>query len=237
VTGARPEPGGGKCRGGAIAFSPVTGHSYLDTTRAGYDAIAVDYAKYFENELEARPLDRAMLAAFAELVRADGPVLEVGSGPGNVTAYLHAQGLDVSGVDLSPGMVAVARRAHPGPRFDQGSMTALDVTDGALAGVVAWYSIIHVPPERLASVFAEFHRVLAPGGHLLLGFQVGDEPLHLAEAFGRTVNLDVHRLLPDRVAGQLVDAGFAMLARLVREPVDREKVQQAHLLARKPDSA
>lgn len=210
--------------------------SYLDATRAGYDAMAADYAEHFKHELAARPLDRATLAAFAEMVRADGagPVLEVGSGPGDVTAFLHERGLDVSGVELSPGMLAVARRAHPGLRFDEGSMTALDVPDGALSGLVAWYSIIHVPPERLAPVFAEFHRVLAPGGHLLLGFQVGDEPLHLAEAFGHVVDLRFHRLLPDRVAGQLTDAGFAMLSRLVREPADWEKVQQAHLLARKP---
>ena len=72
------------------------------------------------------------------------------------------------GVDLSPEMVALARRAHPGLRFDEGSMTALDLPDGALGGIVASYSIIHIPPERLPAVFAEFHRVLAPGGHMLV---------------------------------------------------------------------
>ncbi|MFI1398763.1 class I SAM-dependent DNA methyltransferase [Streptomyces sp. NPDC020681] len=212
--------------------------TYLSTTRAGYDAIAVDYAERVRSELEANPLGRAMLAVFAELVQADGggPVLEVGSGPGRIAAHLHSLGLSVSGVDLSPAMVALARREHPGLRFDEGSMTALDLTDGTLGGLVAWYSVIHIPPERQPPVFAEFHRVLAPGGHLLLAFQVGDEPRHFAEAFGHEVALDFHRLSPDRIAEQLSRAGFTVRARLVRESEGTEKTPQAHLLAYKPAS-
>lgn len=211
--------------------------SYLRTTRAAYDAVAADYAEHFSTELDAKPLGRAMLAAFAELVQASGagPVADIGCGPGRVTAHLHALGLTALGVDLSPAMVAVARRAHPGLRFDEGSMTALDLPDGALRGIVAWYSIIHIPPERLPAAFAELHRVLAPGGRLLLAFQVGDEPLHLTEAFGHAVSLDVYRWSPDRVAELLEQAGLVVDARLLREPDETEKVPQAHLLARKPE--
>jgi SAM-dependent methyltransferase len=214
----------------------VTESSYLRTTRAAYDLVAVDYAERFNTELNATPLGRAMLAAFAELVQAAnaGPVADLGCGPGHVTAHLHSRGLAVSGVDLSPAMVALARQAHPGLRFDEGSMTALDLTNGMLGGIVAWYSIIHTPPERLPLVFSEFHRVLAPGGYLLLAFQVGDEVLHLTQAMGHTVSLDVYRLSPDRIAKQLSEAGFVMVAGLVREPEQTEKVQQSHLLARKP---
>ena len=116
-------------------------------------------------------------------------------------------------------------------------MTALDLADGALGGVVAWYSIIHTPPERLPEVFTEFHRVLAPGGHLLLAFQIGDEPLHLAQPFGHPVSLDFRRSSPDRIAELLCQAGFALSSRLLREPDENEstsKVPQAYLLARKP---
>lgn len=204
-------------------------------TREAYDRVAVEYAEHFRAELQAKPLDRAMLAAFAEVVRTAelGPVVDVGCGPGRVTAYLHSLGLRISGVDLSPEMVALARRAHPSLRFEEGSMLALDTADGTLGGVVAWYSIIHTPPELLPSVFAELHRVLRPGGHLLLAFQVGDEPWHLTEAFGRAISLDFYRLSPDRVAELLGKAGFVVLARLLREPDATEKVRQAFLLARK----
>jgi SAM-dependent methyltransferase len=213
----------------------MTEPAYLQTTRAFYDAVAVDYAERFKTALEARPLDRAMLAAFAELVRAGGAgqVADLGCGPGRVTAHLHALGLDVFGVDLSPAMVALARRTYPGLRFDEGSITELDLADGALAGAVAWYSIIHTPQERLPAVLAEFHRVLAPGGHLLLAFQVGDQPLHLDRPFGHAVSLDFRRLSPDLIAELLRQAGFTVSARLLREPTEDEKVQQAYLLARR----
>ncbi len=211
----------------------MTEPDFLRTTRASYDAVAADYAEHFHDELATKPLDRALLAAFAELVRAAGagPVADLGCGPGRVTAHLHGLELSAFGVDLSPQMVAQARRTHPDLRFDEGSMLALDLADGALGGIVAWYSIIHIPWERLAEVVAEFHRVLALGGHLLLAFQVGDEPLHLTEGFGHAISLDFHRRRPERIAELLRRAGFTVQARLLREPDETERTQQAYLLA------
>ncbi len=140
------------------------------------------------------------------------------------------------GIDLSPRMVALARWTHPNLRFDKGSMTALDLPNGTLGGIVANYSITHIPQQRLPDVFAEFHRVLAPGGHALLVFQVGDQPLHLTEAFGRAISLDFHRRQPQRVAELASQAGLVVRARLLREPDDEggETTQQAYLLAHKP---
>jgi len=216
----------------------VTEPDFLRTARVFYDAVATDYAEHFHAWLASKPLDRALLAGFAELVRAGGvgPVADVGCGPGWVTAHLHGLGLTAFGVDLSSQMVEVARRAHPGLRFEVGSMMALDLPDGVLGGIVAMYSIIHIPQDRLPEVFAEFHRVLAPGGHVLVVFQVGDESLHLTGAFGHAVSLDFHRRQPDRVAELLSQAGLTLWARLLREPDDGgvEKTQQAYLLARKP---
>ena len=218
----------------------VTEPDFLRDTRASYDAVATGYAERFRDELAAKPLDRAMLAGFAELVRAAGarPVADIGCGTGRVTAHLNDLGLPVFGIDLSPGMVAVARRSYPGLRFDVGSMLALDLPDAALGGVLAWYSVIHLPDERLPEAFAEFCRVLAPGGLVLLAFQAGDESLHLAEALGHPVSLDFRRRQPGRVAELLGQAGLVVRARLVREPDDDgdfpEREQQAFLLARKP---
>jgi hypothetical protein len=100
--------------------------------------------------------------------------------------------------------------------------------------VLRWYSIIHTPPKRLPVVFTEFHRVLGPRGHLLLAFQVGDERVHLEQAYGHTVSLDAYRLSPDRIGELLNQAGLIVHARLLREPDENEKIQQAYLLARKP---
>jgi SAM-dependent methyltransferase len=214
----------------------VTEPDFVQSTRASYDAVADEYAAYVRDELMAQPWERAVLSVFAELVRADGagPVADVGCGEGRVTAHLRGLGLDVFGIDLSPGMLAVARRAHPDVRFDVGSMLALDLPDGVLAGAVAYYSTPHVPDDRLPAVLAEFCRVLAPGGYLLLAFQVGDEPLRLAEAFGRPVVLEFHRRRPERMAALLDLAGFIVRSQLVREPDAGERTAQAYLVAQKP---
>jgi SAM-dependent methyltransferase len=218
----------------------VTEPDFVRSTRASYDAVAADYAERFRDELAARPLDRAMLAAFAGHVQdaAAGPVADIGCGTGRTTAHLHDLGVAVSGIDLSPQMVAAARQAYPGLRFEVGSMLDLDLPDGGLGGILAWYSTIHIPDERLPDVFTEFHRVLAPGGYLLLAFQAGDEPLHLTEALGRPVSLNFHRRQPVKVAGLLTRAGMAVQAELLREPDHDgdypERTAQAFLLARKP---
>jgi len=148
--------------------------AHLSATRATYDTVAVDYARLLPDlRAETHP-DQAMLATFAELTTAAGlgPVADLGCGTGRITAHLDSLGVDAFGVDLSPAMVDLARRAHPNLRFDVGSITALDLSDATAGGVLAWYSTIHTPPQDLSGVFTEISRVLAPGGYLLVGFHL-----------------------------------------------------------------
>jgi SAM-dependent methyltransferase len=207
-----------------------------------YDTVAVDYAE----QVRGGAWERATLAEFAELVRAAGvgaatgrgAVADLGCGPGRVTALLHSLGLAAFGIDLSPGMVQVARRDHPELRFDVGSMTALDLPAGELSGVLAWWSIVHTPPEILPLVFAEFHRVLAPGGYLLLGFHVGDERRRKEQGYGgHPMSLDVYLLPSDRVAELATRAGLRAHPLLADEPEGVREVPQGCLLFRKPPRA
>jgi SAM-dependent methyltransferase len=209
---------------------------HLTSTRLFYDTIAEDYVDRFRAEPVGRPLDRAQLTAFAELVAPGGTVADLGCGPGRVTARLASLGLSVVGLDLSEAMLAIARRENPELRFEQGSMAELDVPDGGLAGIVSWYSTIHTPDEELPALFAEFHRVLAPGGPLIVAFQVGDEPRHIDRPWGHPVRLDFRRRRPERVAALLAAAGFAPLWQTVREADEAhgETAPQAFLAARKP---
>ncbi|MFF5336622.1 class I SAM-dependent methyltransferase [Streptomyces sp. NPDC013181] len=220
----------------------MTEPTYLHATRVAYDTVAVDYAKLvppaFENDLYGR----AMISTFAELTLAldAGPVADLGCGPGHVTAHLHSLGVTAFGIDLSPQTVAVARRRHPDLQFDEGSMTDLNLADDSLGGIIAWYSIVHTPPKLLPAVFAEFHRVLAPGGHLLIAFKAGDRLRHLEQAYGHELSLDVYWTPPDRIAELLNRTGLVVDAQLIREPNEQEKPrqgQQAYLMARKPASA
>ena len=213
--------------------------AYLTSTRTGYDAIAESCADMFRAEFDGAPLDRAMLAGFAEMVRRDHTdplTVEVGSGHGVVTSFLATHGLDVSGIDLSSSMVEYARRSHPEIDFRVGEMERLRAPDAGLAAVVSWYSLIHVPASERRAVVAEFRRVLRPGGYLALAFQVGSDTRHYDEAFGHEVALDFHRLDPDDVAATLADCGFVLDARLVRVPEARSNVAalpQAFLIGHK----
>ena len=209
---------------------------FITLTRDGYDRAAAHYVQRFQNHLDDRPLDRAMIGAFAELVAATATprVLDVGCGTGVATAALAVAGLDVSGIDLSPNMIEQAQRRYPGLLFRVGSMLELDVAGGSLGGLCAWYSVIHVPDTQLPRVFAEFHRVLAPDGVLLLAFQVGDEPRVLTDFDGEQVNLTFVRRRPELVADLLSNSGFRIYAELVRQPDGGlESTPQAYLIARR----
>ncbi|MFJ2745107.1 class I SAM-dependent methyltransferase [Streptomyces sp. NPDC087440] len=203
--------------------------SYLAVTADAYDSVASLYAELFRDALHGSPLDRAMIAAFAELARG-GVVAEVGCGPGAVTAHLRDLGLDVFGVDLSPAMIALAREAYPDLRFEVGSMGALEAGDGALSGVLAWYSLIHTPPEELPQYMEELGRVVEPGGHLLIGF---------FEAGGDSVTPFDHKVTTayrwpvDGMARLAADAGFVEVARMLRDSGEGERFRQGRLLLRR----
>lgn len=216
---------------------PVTEPSYLAAIRESYDTVAVDYVKCVPSEPDA--LGRAMLAAFVEFVRdADrGPVADLGCGPGRQTDYLTRQGLSAFGIDLSPKMIELAREAFPSIRFTVGSMTALDIGDDQLGGILAFYSTHHTPPEWLPTIYAEFHRTLAPGGYLLLGGYVGDDE-HLRPTRGHgghPVSYESYLLPVDRIVTMLRESGLVVTAVLREEPDGRTKRPHGCLLARKPD--
>ncbi|MEU4527215.1 class I SAM-dependent methyltransferase [Micromonospora ureilytica] len=186
---------------------------WLAETRTSYDTVAVSYARLVHDLLAGAPHERAALAAFAELVQGagGGPVADVGCGPGRITAHLHTLGVDAFGIDLSPGMIDVARRDHPELRFEVDSMTDLDLADGSVAGLIAWYSLIHIPDDQIGAVFAHFRRVVRPGGPLLLGFHVGDETTVKTEGYGgHPMNVHVHRRQPAQVAAWLRQYGFTV---------------------------
>ncbi|MFE6056601.1 class I SAM-dependent methyltransferase [Kitasatospora sp. NPDC056446] len=195
------------------AADPAVG---LAAVRESYDTVAADYVRLVVPPEGMDPVSRAMLAAFAELVRetGGGEVADLGCGPGRVTAYLGGLGLTAFGVDVSGEMVALARRAHPGLRFLHGSMAALDLPDDSLGGILAWYSVHHTPAEQLPRLFAEFARVLAPGGHLLLGGHAGDARLSPTTAYGHPVSYTSHLVPAARLAELLAAAGFTVTARV-----------------------
>lgn len=228
---------------------------YLPATQTSYDAVAAAYADQLSDELRRKPLDRALLTAFAEQVRAvspaqsptadasqtppsrtgRAPVWDVGCGPGHVTAFLAGLGLDAAGIDLSGQMVAQARARHPDLEFSVGSMTALPAPDGSWAGLVCFYALIHMIEDAgVRTALVEFRRVLADGGLLLLAVHAGEEVRHSQEWFGAPVDVSFRFFDPGWLSAELDRAGFTVEALTRRQPYPDAEVatERAYFLAR-----
>ena len=208
----------------------------LATVRSTYDQVAESYARLLPDASFEAPVDRGMIDAFVTHV-AEGSarsVVDAGCGSGRMTRLLASLGVDVSGIDMSPGMIDVARRTYPELSFGVAELADLPYTDGQLGGVFAWYSIIHSPPKDLPRIFAEFFRVLVPGGHALLSFQVGEGHRHLSRAYGHDVSMQAQLFTPEFITEHLAGAGFNVVARMTRPARTHETTPQAVLLARRP---
>lgn len=208
-----------------------------DTTRRSYDRVAARYAAEIGDELASKPLDRAVLNAFSELV--SGPVLDLGAGPGHVAAYLAQHGATVVSVDLSTAMCGLARQSGlPSVAAD---MTALPFGSGVASGIVCFYAVIHLDAGQRAEVYASFRRVLRPGGIALIAFHVRDAEtpmgteVTVSSWWDEPVSLAFRFLDPTAESEALVAAGFDILARLDRKPgPDEHASDRSYLLAQRP---
>ncbi|ASO21710.1 hypothetical protein AHOG_20465 [Actinoalloteichus hoggarensis] len=174
-----------------------------------YGRRAAEYIARFGSVDSIPTVYRDLIEAWGRAV--DGPAIDVGCGPGQWTALLHELGVDVRGVDPVPEFVADARVRFPHLRFDLGEAAALDVDDAGLGGILAWYSLIHVRPERVGEVLAEFARVLRPGGSLLVGFFTGEELIEFDHAVTPAYFWPV-----DDLRAVVEDAGFTVTSTRTR---------------------
>ncbi|MBR7830275.1 class I SAM-dependent methyltransferase [Actinospica sp. MGRD01-02] len=189
---------------------------WLGETRTSYDTVAESYAAQTRDALGGAPFLQAALKLFADTVPPGGPVADVGCGPGHITAHLHSFGLNAFGLDLSPAMAGLARREHPEAEFAVGSMTALGLADESVAGLLAFWSLIHIPDDAVPGVLAEFHRVLRPDAPVLVGFHLGDGSRLKKEGYGgHPMNVYVHRRPAERMAAWLDGAGFTVTAHML----------------------
>lgn len=205
------------------------------SVRRSYDRVAQRYADDFVDELDHKPLDRALLSVLADDVgqRRQGPIGDLGAGPGHVASYLAGLGADVTALDLSPAMAAIAH-----DRLElvavAGSLTSLPFGPGALGGAVALYCLIHLDDEGLEVSTRELARVVADGGPLLVAFHTGREVRHLDTWWDEEVDLDFRFLEATPVAARLERAGFTVEAVLERAAYpDEVDTRRTYILARR----
>jgi len=218
-----------------IDISPMNDDP-TNSIRESYDRLAEEYTRRIADELRHKPLDRELLDRFAKQTKGRGEVCDMGCGPGHVARYLRDAGASVFGLDLSPVMLEQARKMHPDIPFREGNMLALDIRDGALAGIAAFYAIVNIPKRSLPAVFREMQCVLQPGGLLLLAFHTGNETLHEDELWGQKISMDFFLLPPTKIKLDLEAAGFTIEEVVERDPYPDVEYpsRRAYIFARKP---
>ncbi|AYB33560.1 class I SAM-dependent methyltransferase [Chryseolinea soli] len=184
-----------------------------------YNATAESYAATRLDELSKKHFDRLILNEFARLHKNAGTCADFGCGPGQTTKFLFDAGLeDIVGIDISPGMVNVARGIFPYLRFETGDLLGLPYPADHFASAVAFYAIVHFDYDQIAEAFREVNRVLKKGAHFLFSFHVGEETVHFDKANDIDVDIDLHFLQTDRILNLLRDSHFRIIDAVERLP-------------------
>jgi hypothetical protein len=229
----------------AVGSVPVDRESLLgagaeardDKIRATYAAVADAYAERFCDELADLPFEPWLLRRVVDL--SDGaPVIEVGTGPGHVAAFLAEAGADATGLDLTPEMIVEARRRYPGVNYEVGDLRRL-MRPGASDGwgaVLAWYSLIHLAESELPAAIASLARPLRSNGWLVLALHAGAEVRTVTEWLGHDVDLDFVLHDPTGLLAAVQGAGLLDVEWYLRGPIlsRGETTQRLYVLARKP---
>lgn len=208
----------------------------MDRIENAYDLVAKEYAEKFLGEHEKKPKDQEVLHRFSREIGGKKPVWDFGCGPGQTTRYLNDLGVEISGLDISERMIEQARTNSPGINFRQGNILELEFANDSIAGVVAFYAIVHFTEEQAGMAFREVFRVLQPGGVFLFTYHIGEKTLRVKEFLCKKVDLDFMFFRTDFIVGCLKDSGFENIETIEREPYPglEYESRRAYLFAVKP---
>lgn len=201
---------------------------------ASYGAAAQGYADRFGDELAHKPFDRWLLGRVAAL--ADGPIADVGCGPGHIAAHLAKAGAQAEGFDLSPGMIAVARSRYPDQTFEVADFTRLlrPRRAGGWGAIVAWYAFVHLAASELPGAIAHLVSTLDPGGWLSLAVHSGSQVLHADELCGAAVDLDFVLHDSTQLLAAMAAAGLVDVEWYLRSPgPDEAQTERLYVLGRR----
>lgn len=208
----------------------------LNKVEKAYDSLAKEWVKSFSGEHDYKLADQQILYRFSQEIKDRVPVWDFGCGPGNTSEYLHNLGVEISGLDLSENMLEQARIYHPTISFKKGDILDLKFENDSIAGIVAFYAIVHFTDQQVLRAFHEVFRVLQPGGIFLFTYHVGEDTIHLNEFLGKTIDIDFMFFTTDFILNSLQKCGFEKIDLIKREPYSNieHQSQRAYVFASKP---
>jgi ubiquinone/menaquinone biosynthesis C-methylase UbiE len=201
-----------------------------------YNKTAKNYAEKFNHELESKHLDQILLKAFIAENIGNGPLIDLGCGPGQTTKFLYDNGFtNIVGIDISTEMISVAKQANPVLSFEVADMLSLKYQDGSFGSAIAFYSIVHFDYHQIGTALKEIKRVLLPDGALLFSFHLGSNTVHLDNFLDEQVAIDFHFYEVEKIKNILEDIGFELVDIVVRQPYKEVEYQseRAYVWAKK----
>ena len=201
-----------------------------------YDVVAKDYSETFSGELEKKPKDQEILRRFSKEIGNKKPVWDIGCGPGQTTKFLKNLGMEISGLDISDKILEQARINNAEIHFRKGNILELEFEDDSIAGIVAFYAIVHFTEEQVGVAFREVFRILKPSGIFLFTYHIGEETIHVEEYLGKKVDIELRLFKTDFILTCLRNCGFKIIDVIYREPYPEVEYEtrRAYVFATKP---
>jgi ubiquinone/menaquinone biosynthesis C-methylase UbiE len=190
----------------------------LNKIKKLYNTVAAEYTKAFSGEHEKKPKDQEILHRFSKEIGDRKPVWDLGCGPGQTTKYLQNLGVEISGLDISKKILKQARTIYPEIHFRKGNILDLKFKNNSIAGIVAFYAIVHFTKIQVNKAFKEIFRALQSGGIFLFTYHIGDETIHVKEFLGRKTDIDFVFFSVNFINSLLNETGFKKIEIIEREP-------------------
>jgi len=197
-----------------------------------YNKIADEYTKQYFNELTDTPwIDR-----FLDCLPKGAKILDIGCGPGTFTGYVANKGYKIKGIDLSSKMINIAREKVPGIDFKVADMRKLSYEGEVFDGLLAAYSLIHIPSKEMVATLKGFYRILQKGGVLLVIAQKGEPDKIVDELLKEGERIFVNFFTKSRLSKFLKKAGFEIKFQEETEMQDSDSLSDRviYAIAQKP---
>ena len=134
-----------------------------------------DYSAAFRRYGPPSAMERHYLDGLLALCPASPEILDLGCGTGlPIDTYLADHGADLTGIDLSPKHIALARRNVPSASYREGDLLHAVLPEGRFDAVVSFYAIFHIPRLEHGDLFARINRLLKPSGLFLATLGTSD---------------------------------------------------------------
>lgn len=140
------------------------------------DAYSQIYEEYSSNTSTTNAAVHPRIDEFIKYLPNDGrpKVLDLGCASGRETDYLGHLNLDVTGCDISPEFIKLARSIYPDYDFVVADMRQLPFDDKSYDAIWASASFLHIPKADAPRTISEFSRILRPGGVIYLSVMEGN---------------------------------------------------------------